>query len=364
MPDLLEDEHWMRICLALAERGVGRVSPNPLVGCVIVRNGKKVAEGWHRAFGGPHAEREALKWAGPAAKGATAYINLEPCCHWGKTPPCTDALIAAGVRRVVAAVRDPNRLMSGRGLARLRRAGISVTVGVLEKDAAHLNRAFFKWIRTGLPYVTLKAAATLDGKICTRTGASRWISSPASRRWVHRLRGQVDAVAVGANTALRDNPLLTAHGEGRNPIRILIDGRLAVKPSARVFSKDASTILATTLPAARKAGRLRKKGVALIACRPERAGRGVNLKELMRTLGKMYISHVLVEGGGSLNASFIENRLVDEMLVFVAPKVFGGEAARTVVEGEGVSSPGQAWNLRWDYSLRVGPDLLLRAVPA
>jgi len=266
----------------------------------------------------------ALERAGSRARGATVYVNLEPCCHWGKTPPCTEALKEAGVRRVVAAVRDPNSLVAGRGLRELKRRGIRVDAGVLEREAAHLNRAFFKWIRTGIPYVTIKTAMTLDGKICTTTGASRWISGPAARRWVHELRARVDAVAVGANTALRDNPALTAHGAGRNPLRVVIDSRLSLKPSARLFNKEAPTILATTLPAARKAGFLRKKGVTLVACRAGKDGQGVNLKELLKTLGKMFISHLLVEGGGSLNASLVENRLVDEIFVIVAPKIFGG----------------------------------------
>jgi len=359
-----EDEHFMRLCLALAERGAGRVSPNPLVGCVIARNGRKISEGWHESFGGPHAERMALRKAGVRAKGATLYANLEPCCHWGKTPPCADAVLQAGIKRVVAAIKDPNPLVAGRGLARLKRHGIGVSAGVLAAEAAHLNRAFIKWIRTGTPYVTLKTAMTLDGKICTKTGESRWISSPESRAWVHRMRARVDAVAVGAHTALRDNPRLTSHGQGRNPLRIIIDSRLTMRPAARVFNGEAPAILATVRKApAGKLALFEHKDVKIIACSAERSG-GVNLKELLKTLGKMFIAHLLVEGGGSLNASFVENRLMDEMYVFVAPKIFGGEKARTPVEGTGVSSPREAWNLRWDHCRRIGPDFLIRAVPA
>jgi diaminohydroxyphosphoribosylaminopyrimidine deaminase/5-amino-6-(5-phosphoribosylamino)uracil reductase len=310
-----EDERWMRLCLALAERGAGRVSPNPLVGCVIARNGRKIAEGWHESFGAPHAERIALRKAGSRAQGATLYANLEPCCHWGKTPPCTDAVIQAGIKRVVAAIKDPNPLVAGQGLARLQRHDIAVSVGVLSAEAAHINRAFMKWIRTGTPYVTLKTAMTLDGKICTKTGASRWISSPESRTWVHQMRARVDAVMVGARTARRDHPSLTSHGQGRNPLRIIVKGR-------------------------------------------------ANLKEFLQKLGQRNVSHVLVEGGGTLNASLIKNRLVDELIFFVAPKIFGGESALTPVEGQGISRPGQAWNLRWDLCTRIGNDLMIRAYPA
>jgi len=293
------DEKWMARALALAERGRGWVHPNPMVGAVLVRHGRVVGEGFHRKFGQAHAEVEALRRAGARARGATLYVNLEPCAHWGKTPPCVDVLIQAGVGRVVAAMRDPNPRVAGKGFAALRRHGIRVTSGVLEEDAQHLNRAFVTWVTKKRPYVTLKVAASLDGRTATITGESRWITGEAARSEGHRLRAEVDAIAVGAGTVIKDNPLLTAHGQGRNPVRIVFAGRRKLPRGAKIFNSAAPTWV---LKGTRGSAGLRKELSGL-------AARG--------------IAHLLVEGGWTLQQEFLKAGLVDEVCWFVAPVIIG-----------------------------------------
>ena len=347
----------MRKTFELALRGSGLVSPNPMVGCVLAKGGKIVAQGWHPCYGGPHAEAMALRKAGKKARGCTAYVNLEPCGHWGKTPPCADALVRAGIRKVVAAVPDPNPLTAGKGTRRLRSAGIPVRFGLLAEEARHLNRAYFTWIKKHRPYVLLKAAVTLDGKIATRTGESQWITGPQARSHVHELRSRSDAVLVGIGTVLQDNPELTSHGKGKNPLRIVLDTRLRIPADAKLLSPKAPTLVVTS---ARRLGNhfriLQKPNIFVmgLSCR----GPLIPLRQLLKELAKMSIQQVLVEGGGEVHASFLKERLADEVLFFIAPKIVGGRKAKTAVEGEGASSIEKAVAVRhWEWT-QLGPDLL------
>lgn len=295
------DESWMRRALLLARKGEGNVHPNPMVGAVLVRRGRWVSSGFHHRYGGPHAEVEAIRKAGTRARGSTLYVTLEPCSHWGKTPPCAEAVIAAGVKRVVVAMKDPNPLVSGRGFRKLRAHHIAVESGVLESEARALNRAFILRIQKGRPYVTLKVAASLDGRTATVTGESKWITGSDSRREGYQWRSKVDAIAVGAGTVLRDNPSLTSHGMGRNPVRVIFKGRRPLRKASRVFDKSAPTWV---FQGSRDPSVLRKQ-----------------LKELSRK----GITHLLVEGGRTLRQSFLDAGVVDEVIWFIAPIIIGEE---------------------------------------
>jgi diaminohydroxyphosphoribosylaminopyrimidine deaminase / 5-amino-6-(5-phosphoribosylamino)uracil reductase len=344
------DEKWMRRALVLAEKGRGRVSPNPMVGAVLVRGGRIVGEGFHPLFGKAHAEIEAIRKAGNKARGSTLYVNLEPCAHWGKTPPCVNALIRAGVRRVVAAMRDPNPLVSGKGFAALRRQGTSVTIGVLNQDAEQLNRAFVTWVKKNRPYVTLKVASSLDGRTSTITGESQWITGEKARRAGHVLRARADAVAVGVHTVRSDNPSLTTHGQGGHPIRIIFDSRMRAPLRARVFNKEAPTwLLATDRAVLKQMDQFKRKGVQVLLCHPDAQGR-ISVKDALRRLAGRGITHLLVEGGMTLQQSFLESGMVDEVAWFIAPLIIGN--AKRLKD---------AWKLdRLDVE-RIGPDLRVSA---
>jgi diaminohydroxyphosphoribosylaminopyrimidine deaminase/5-amino-6-(5-phosphoribosylamino)uracil reductase len=355
-----DDERWIRRALELAVRGRGQVHPNPMVGCVLVRGDKVVAEGYHHGFGKDHAEVDAIKKAGSRAKGTTLYANLEPCVHFGKTPPCVVAIAGSGIRRVVAAMRDPNPQVAGKGFAFLRKHGGRVTQGILQKEAAELNRAFITWVTQHRPYVTLKAAVSLDGKIATATGDSRWITTPAARARGHALRAEIDAIAVGAGTILKDNPALTAHGAGRNPRRVIFDSLLRIPLKSQVLKSGGQTMIMTTsrAPAARRRA-LERKGVAVYTIARDKAGL-VSLPEALRVLAREGVAHLLVEGGGTLNASFLSTGLVDEAVWFIAPKIIGGAAAKTAVEGAGVAKVANAWGLKVVEIDAIGPDICIR----
>lgn len=320
----------MRYALRLAQRGRGRVEPNPLVGCVIVQGRRLVGRGYHRRFGGPHAEVEALRRCGRLARGATAYVTLEPCCHFGKTPPCTDALISAGVARVVAPLADPNPLVGGRGFAALRHAGVRVDVGLLAERAAALNAPFFKLVRTGLPWVILKWAQSLDGKIATRRGDSRWISDQQARRHAHRKRGLVDAIIVGVGTVLRDDPLLTCrYGRARRIAkRIILDSRLRTPPGAqlvRTARRVPTWIFHAPRPPSDRARSLERAGCRLWSVPGTRSG--LSLRAILRVLGREQMTNVLVEGGGQVLGQFLDQQLADELCLYVGPLLVGGAAA-------------------------------------
>ena len=358
------DEQLMARAISLARNGLGRTSPNPLVGAVIVRDGRIVAEGWHRKAGTPHAEIHALNMAGELARGATVYVSLEPCAHYGRTGPCARALVEAGVSRVVVAMTDPNPKVAGKGIAILQEAGIEVTTGVLEQEARQLNEVFLKWMTTGLPFVALKTAMTLDGKIATAAGQSQWITNEASRYETHRLRDVYDGILVGINTALADNPALTTRLKeypGRNPVRIVVDSRARLPLESKLVTDGAArTIVAVTAGApADRLEALRSAGAEVIV-----AGSGdqVDMHSLMEQLGAMKISSVLVEGGGSVNFSLLQAGLVDRVYAFIAPKLVGGRDALTPVEGEGFQELDRAVELENIQLRQLGSDVLLTGI--
>jgi diaminohydroxyphosphoribosylaminopyrimidine deaminase/5-amino-6-(5-phosphoribosylamino)uracil reductase len=356
------DRRFMERALALAARGVGLTSPNPAVGAVLVRDGVVVGEGMHLRAGGPHAEAVALAAAGEAARGATCYVTLEPCAHQGRTPPCADALVAAGVRRVVAAVQDPHPLVDGRGLERLRADGLEVTVGVAEAEARALNRAFFTFAATGRPHVTLKSALTLDGKIAAWDGTSRWITGETARLEGHRLRWRADAILVGIGTVLKDDPALTVRLDDvppKEPLRVVADSRLRTPPTARILSAGdpARTILACAAPApARRAAALRERGARILEL--PRAERRVDLAALLTELARLDVVALLTEGGAELGAALLEARLVDRVAFFVAPRILGGRSAPGPVGGIGRALK-EALGVTGMTVRSVGEDVLL-----
>lgn len=324
-----DDRQLMRRALALAEKGYGVVHPNPMVGCVIVQRGTIVAEGWHRTFGGPHAEVDALRKAGARSRGAVLYVNLEPCAHHGKTPPCTEAIIAAGVREVVVAVKDPHALVAGKGIAALRAAGVKVRLGIAREEAERLNERFLTCHRTGRPFVGLKWAQSIDGRVVDHRGGSKWITGPDARREVHRLRAGYDAVLVGAGTVLADNPQLTARdAPGRSPVRVIVDGRLRVAGSERVFDGSVRTLLITDrahlVRPPSVVGRLLKRGVEILGLKGQGPYRA---DHLLAALGGEGFTSVLVEGGPRTIAPFIERSMFDKVHVFVGPVMLGGGRA-------------------------------------
>lgn len=352
----------MALAIRLASRAAGRTSPNPLVGAVIVKNGVILGKGYHHQAGAAHAEIIALAEAQGRARGADLYVNLEPCSHYGRTPPCVDALVARGVARVYIGMQDPNPLVSGRGIQTLKDAGIAVEVGFLEGECRVLNESFVKFITTGAPFVTLKAGASLDGKIATVGGHARWITNERSRQYVHRLRNEADAVLVGVGTVQKDDPLLTTRLPGRkgqDPVRIVVDSRLRVSLRARVFNPDstAGTIIATTARApARKIRRLEEQGVKVIVVP---SGERVNLRALMHALGQAQITSVLIEGGSTINAAALEEGIVDKVLFFFAPRILGGRTAPPLVAGKGVRRIEEGIALERIRTRRFGDDVLI-----
>ncbi|MDP2728154.1 MAG: bifunctional diaminohydroxyphosphoribosylaminopyrimidine deaminase/5-amino-6-(5-phosphoribosylamino)uracil reductase RibD [Dehalococcoidia bacterium] len=349
---MAESADYMDLALKLARRALGRTSPNPAVGAVLVKDSAVVGEGYTQPPGSWHAEVMALSHAGTDARGATLYVTLEPCCHYGRTPPCTEAIIAAGVEEVRIALLDPNPLVEGRGRQAL-------------EEAAELNEAFIKYITTDLPFVTAKFAASLDGKIATRTGDSKWITGEEARCRVHQVRDTVDAIMVGVNTVLADDPRLTARldraPEGipeRQPLRVIIDSRGRTPPEAHVFQKPGQVLLATTSAIEPDRARSLEQAGAKIILLPERQGL-VDLLVLMKALRQREITSVLVEGGGTLLASLLEERLIDKVMAFLAPVLIGGREALTPLEGQGISSMAQALRLRRPRVEVLGEDVLI-----
>ena len=345
-------EAVMRRALELAARGEGHVEPNPMVGAVLVDDELNLlGEGYHERFGGPHAEINALQQAGERAAGATLFVTLEPCCHHGKTPPCSRAVIAAGVKRVVAAMADPAPHVAGSGITELRSAGIEVEVGLLGDEAARLVAPFTKFFTTGLPWVHAKWAMTLDGKIATRTGASKWISSEASRHIVHALRGRMDAIVVGSGTVTADDPLLAARPPGpRIASRVVVDSRAELPLESQLVRTiaEAPVIVAASAEAdERDTARLERAGVEVLRMPAEESGSQarVDLRALLHELGRRQMTNVLVEGGGRVLGSLFDQQLIDEVHVFVAPKIVGGKAARTPVGGLGLAEIPQTVSL-------------------
>ena len=355
----MTEEIFMRDPLRIARNAEGRTSPNPLVGAVIVKDGKIIAEGWHRQAGTPHAEIHALNMAGELANGATLYVTLEPCSHFGRTPPCARAIVDAGIKKVFAAMTDPNPKVAGRGFEILRSAGVEVEIGLLEDEARKLNEIFIKWVTKNLPFVTLKFACSLDGKIATVGGESKWISGEESRKFAHHLRDINDAILVGVGTIWADDPSLTTRlVEGKNPIRVIVDSNARTPIDSKVVNdKSARTIVAVTENAPpENISELKNRGVEIIC-----AGNGkcVDLKILMRELAEREITSVLVEGGGTIHFSMLKENLVDKVLAFVAPKIIGGKNALTAVEGAGFEKLFDAINLKNFTAQKLGEDILI-----
>ncbi len=358
------DAQWMSEAIALARRGVGRTRPNPPVGCVIVKRGRRVGQGYHHAAGKPHAEVEALRAAGEKACGADVYVSLEPCSTTGRTGPCTDALIEAGVRRIVVGVRDPNPRHAGRGLRKLRASGIDVSCGVCRDAAASLVEPFAMWVTRGRPWITLKLATSLDGAIADREGRSRWISGPEAGRWVDRLRNEVDAIMVGSGTALQDDPGLVPRN-GRRPTahRVVVDSSGCLPCTARLLNDDWSALsVVATGPnvSDRKRAGWEQQGATTWALRSK--GGHVSLKALAQRMGREGWLHVLCEGGGGLAAALLQERLVDELVMIVAPVVIGGSSAVPAC-GEPGWLLGNAPRFKRVEQCELGQDMLLRLRP-
>jgi diaminohydroxyphosphoribosylaminopyrimidine deaminase/5-amino-6-(5-phosphoribosylamino)uracil reductase len=361
MPDI--HEKYMRRALVLARKGMGKTGPNPAVGCVIVRDGAIVGEGWHRRAGTPHAEVHALLAAGGMARYADVYVTLEPCAHFGRTPPCADALIEAGVGRVFAGMVDPNPRVAGKGLERLAAAGIGVVSGVLEDACREVNEPFIKHVTTGLPFVVLKSALTMDGKSATSSGDARWITNDRSRRFVHKLRSRLDAIMVGAGTVVADDPELTCRiPGGRDPMRVVVDSRLKVPLHARVFhlKSGAKTVVATVSGDAAKIAGIRELDADLLICR-EKDGR-VDLHDLMARLGAMGVQSLLLEGGSTLAGEALRLGLIDKALLFYAPKLVGGDGPG-LFAGSGVERMEDAIPLKKVTLARFGEDILIQGYP-
>ncbi|MGE5174393.1 MAG: bifunctional diaminohydroxyphosphoribosylaminopyrimidine deaminase/5-amino-6-(5-phosphoribosylamino)uracil reductase RibD [Betaproteobacteria bacterium] len=356
------DEKYMRIALRLAGKAKGRTSPNPMVGAVVMKNGNVISRGYHKKAGEPHAEAIALKKAGKAARGATLYVTLEPCSHTNKrTPPCTPLVMQSGVKRVVVAMIDPNPRVSGNGIKALRSAGIDVVTGVLAAEARKLNEAFIKHITTGMPYVTLKIAQTLDGKIATASGESRWITGMEARKEGHRLRDINDAILVGINTVLKDNPSLTTRiSGGRDPVRVIVDSSLRIPLDARVLARtsQARTVIASLRSAPQeKVKKLEAAGAEVLQVRSTQ-GR-VDLRDLMKKLGKSGIMSVLIEGGAEVHASAIKSGIVDKVVLFIAPVLMTGRDSLCSIGGISPARLSHAIRLTQVTSRFVGKDLMI-----
>ncbi len=349
--------------IELASLARGRTSPNPMVGAVMVREGRIVGEGYHLRAGEDHAEVRAIRVSGAGARGADLYVNLEPCSHHGRTPPCTEAIIRAGVKRVFAAIRDPNPLVGGRGAGNLRKAGVEVRFGLASREARVLNEAYLKYIRTGMPFVVIKSAQSLDGKIATRTGDSRWISGEASRKLVHLMRDSADAIMVGIGTVIADNPRLTARLDGRrgkHPVPVVVDPLLRLPLGARVLrrrGRPGAIVVASDRAEAERRKALESLGAEVIVVEGE--GGRIDMASLMRRLAERGLTSVLIEGGGETSASALEAGVVDKLALFVSPRIIGGRGAPTSVGGEGVARVRDARQLSGVTVTPVGDDLLI-----
>lgn len=371
----MNDQQYMQLALELARKAMGRTSPNPMVGAVVVKNNLILGQGYHAKAGTPHAEIHALREAGEEAKGATLYVTLEPCSHYGRTPPCTKAIIEAGISRVVAAMADPNPLVAGRGFEQLREAGIQVEYGLMEEEARRLNEVFIKYISTRKPFVVMKTAMTLDGKIAATTGDSKWVTGEEARLMVHRLRDRYDAIMVGIGTVLADDPALTTRlpvAKGRDPIRVIVDSQARLPLESRVVTQLlkrsvtdktinpslAPTIIATTSLAPQEKLKALEKAGAWIMKIPAKDGR-VDLVKLMEQLAEEDITGILLEGGSQLNASALETGIVDKVISFIAPKIIGGQEAPGPVGGVGIAKMNQAIKLRNITLGQIGQDIIV-----
>ncbi|MGM0899546.1 MAG: bifunctional diaminohydroxyphosphoribosylaminopyrimidine deaminase/5-amino-6-(5-phosphoribosylamino)uracil reductase RibD [Bacillota bacterium] len=358
----MTDQEYMKLAIELARSAAGQTSPNPNVGAVVVKNNQIVGMGAHLKAGEPHAEVHAIRMAGEKTKGATIYVTLEPCSHHGKTPPCADLIIASGIERVVVASTDSNPLVAGRGISKLKDAGISVETGVLENEALELNEIFFHFIETGLPYVTLKSASSLDGKTATATGESKWITGEAARHDVHRLRHRHDAILVGVNTVIADDPSLTTRlpGGGKNPVRIILDSTLRTPLSARVVRDgEAPTWLITTSKAEKaKVAEMEAHGVEVVVLTET-----LTIPEILKSLAERGITSLFVEGGAEVHGSFLKAGAFQQLISYMAPKLIGGKSAPSVFGGEGLVHIEDAVSLRIKDVTMIGDDIRVIATP-
>ena len=354
----------MRRAIELAKKGGGYVHPNPLVGCVVVNDGEIIAEGYHEKYGEFHAERNALTRCNSETKGALLYVTLEPCCHYGKTPPCTEIIIEKGIKKVYVGILDPNPLVAGKGVKRLQDAGIEVEVGLCSDEIRELNKVFLKYITTKRPYVIMKTAMTLDGKIAAFTGDSKWVTNEESRKMVHQLRSEIAGVIVGIGTVLADDPMLNVRLDGghHQPVRIIVDSNLRIPIDSQLVTtaKDYRTIVCRDAARHVPTGTivaLQNEGVEIIDCQSN--NNHVDINDLMTKLGSMGIDSLLLEGGGTLNAAFIESGCVDEVWTFIAPKIIGGENAKTSILGKGIERMSDAIQLQDIDIQNIKGDILI-----
>ncbi|MCL2861251.1 MAG: bifunctional diaminohydroxyphosphoribosylaminopyrimidine deaminase/5-amino-6-(5-phosphoribosylamino)uracil reductase RibD [Firmicutes bacterium] len=353
----------MKRALRLSKKGMGFVNPNPLVGCVIVKDGQIIGEGYHKKYGGHHAEIEALNCCGESAENSTVYVTLEPCCHYGKTPPCIDALIGARVKRVVVAMFDPNEKVIGKGIEVLKNANIETEIGILESEARKINEKYIKYITTKKPFVLLKSAMTLDGKTAARTGDSKWISSEKSRKLVQKLRHEYSAIMVGIGTVLADDPLLNARIKGgQDPIKIIVDDKLEIPLNSKLFKTKSKTIIITRYDCNElKAKELEYIGVEVLKF--DVIDGYISFKDIMTKLGENNIDSVLIEGGGNLNARALTDGVVDKLITFIAPKLVGGHSAKTFFEGVGFEKISESIKLCHTHFEKIGDDIMIESYP-
>ncbi|MCX5703059.1 MAG: bifunctional diaminohydroxyphosphoribosylaminopyrimidine deaminase/5-amino-6-(5-phosphoribosylamino)uracil reductase RibD [Candidatus Omnitrophica bacterium] len=353
-------EYFMNIALRLALKAKGQTSPNPLVGALLVKEGRIIAKGYHQRAGLAHAEIIALDDAGKNAKGATLYVTLEPCAHFGRTPPCVDRIIKSGIKEVIVGMVDPNPLNNGKGINILKQHKIKVRVGILDDRLRKINEAFIKYISKRMPFVTLKVAESLDGKIATKSGDSKWITSDKSRAFGHRMRQNYDAIMVGVNTILRDNPRLDAWFSKKQPARIVVDSQLSTPQDANIFSKNSQVIIVTlpSKPGQETENRKILSSKARILEVKEKAGQ-INLRDMLKKLAQLEITNILVEGGGTLNGSLFDEGLLDKAIFFISPKIIGGKEAIGSVMGKGITRMDKAIKLKNLQVKRIGEDLLI-----
>ena len=358
----MTEKDYMRRAISLAVKGAGRVSPNPMVGAVIVKNGAIIGEGYHECYGQPHAERNALKNCTKSPAGADMYVTLEPCCHYGKNPPCTEAIIEAKIKRVFVGSFDPNPLVAGKGIKMLRDNGIEVIEDVLREECDAVNEIFFHYITTKTPFVMMKYAMTMDGKIACHTGDAKWISGEEARKNVQTDRNKFKAIMVGSGTVLADDPMLNCRLEnGVNPIRIVCDSRLRIPVDSKIVStaNEIPTIIATCCYDIEKCGKLIEKGCQIV--RTEKVNGHIELNELMKLLGEMKIDSILLEGGSELNWSALNAGIVHKVQTYISPKIFGGSTSKTPVGGAGADSPAQAFMLEETAFSRFGEDIMIES---
>ena len=354
---MISHKKYMELAIKLAEKGKGTTSPNPMVGCIIVKRGRIVGKGFHKKAGTEHAEVLAIQDAGKKAMNSTMYVTLEPCSHWGRTPPCTEKIVESGVREVIIGMKDPNSLVHG--YMELKARGLKTKIGILEEDAEKLNEPYVKWIKTKKPFVLIKVAMSADGRIATKTGDSKYITSKEARTLVHQVRTEVDAVMVGVNTVIRDDPELTPRlYKGKDPLKIVVDSNLKIPKNCNLMKDPSRLVVATTTKASKSdVQRLQDKGIRVIITKPDKGM--VDLKELIKELGKSEIINVMIEGGSELNSSAINAGLVDKIMIFTAPKLIGN--GKGAIGNLGITKIAKAINLKNPVCRLVGKDLLIEA---